>query len=185
MFSAKELCFRVLVCLVFVLSTVSLVSIANETSGPLLGKVVDEAMIATIDISIEPDGENLPVGKGSAIDGKLVYQSKCAACHGDEAAGGEGLADPLVGGVGSLASEQPMKTVISFWPYATTLFDYTRRAMPLNAPMSLSNNEVYAVSAYLLHLGGVIAEEYELNEISLPDVVMPNRDGFISVWVPE
>jgi cytochrome c len=88
-------------------------------------------------------------------------------------------ADPLVGGVGSLASDKPVRTVGSYWPYATTLFDYTRRAMPLTKPLSLSNDEVYAVTAYLLFLNGIIGENAEMNTQTLPQVKMPNRDGFV------
>jgi cytochrome c len=92
--------------------------------------------------------------------------------------------DTLVGGIGSLASDKPVRTVGSFWPYATTLFDYVRRAMPTTAPMSLTNEEVYAVSAYILHINGIIGETDVMNAQTLPAVKMPNRDGFISDWPP-
>ena len=150
--------------------------------SPRLGQPVSSAEVDAIDISIDPSGKNLPVGSGTAIEGAVVYAGQCVACHGVGATGGEKLADPLVGGVGSLTSDKPLKTVVSYWPYATTLFDYTRRAMPLNAPMTLTDDEVYAVSAYLLFLGGVIEQTHELNAKSLPQVQMPNRDGFQSVW---
>ena len=93
-----------------------------------------------------------------------------------------GPADPLVGGIGTLASKKPVKTVGSFWPYATTLFDYMRRAMPYDRPMSLSNDEVYAVSAYILFLNGIIDKETRMDAKALPQVKMPNRDGFVSYW---
>ena len=150
--------------------------------SPHLGQPVSSTEVVAIDISIDPSGINLPVGSGTAVEGAAVYADQCVACHGSGATGGEKLADPLVGGVGSLTTDKPMKTVVSYWPYATTLFDYTRRAMPLNAPMTLTDDEVYAVSAYLLFLGGVIEETHELNAKSLPQVQMPNRDGFQSVW---
>ncbi|USB88216.1 cytochrome c, partial [Burkholderia cenocepacia] len=102
---------------------------------------------------------------------------KCAMCHG---VGGEGgVGDPLVGGAGSLTSAKPKKTVGSYWPYATTLFDYIRRAMPYNAPQSLSADDVYAVTAYVLHLSGIVSSDARLDARTLPRVRMPNRDGFV------
>jgi S-disulfanyl-L-cysteine oxidoreductase SoxD len=119
----------------------------------------------------------LPGGSGNAVQGQKVYDAKCQACHGPKGVGKP--ADALVGGKGSLASGKPMRTVGSYWPYATTLFDYTRRAMPTTAPMSLSNEEVYAVTAYVLFLNGIVPETAEMNAQTLPQVKMPNRDGFI------
>lgn len=157
-------------------------SVQAAEVSPGLGQSIDSEEVSSVDISIDPRGENLPAGSGTAVSGATVYADKCAACHGTDANGGDGLADSLVGGIGTLATEKPVKTVISYWPYATTLFDYTRRAMPLDAPMTLTDEEVYAVSAYLLFLGGVIEETHELNAQSLREVQMPNRDGFQSVW---
>ena len=151
-------------------------------NSPRLGQPVSAEEVSFLDISIDASGSNLPDGSGNAVEGAAVYAGKCVACHGLGANGGEKLADPLVGGIGSLTTDKPMKTVVSYWPYATTLFDYTRRAMPLNAPMTLTDDEVYSVSAYVLFLGGVIEETHELNAQSLPQVQMPNRDGFQSVW---
>lgn len=111
-----------------------------------------------------------------------MYAAKCASCHGADGKSGKGLADAVVGGIGSLTSAQPVKTVGSFWPYATTLFDYTRRAMPLDAPQSLSDDEVYAVSAYILKLNGIIGDNDKMNAQTLPQVKMPNRAGFVSDW---
>lgn len=150
---------------------------AAGAAGPNLGRVASAAEIAAIDISIPPSGAGLPAGRGTARDGARVYAAKCASCHG---AKGEGKpADVLVGGIGSLASNAPRRTVGSYWPYATTLFDYTRRSMPLDAPMSLSNDEVYAVTAHVLALNGIVPEDAELNAQTLPKIVMPNRSGFI------
>lgn len=149
-------------------------------AGPGLGTEVSEAAIAAWDISIAPDGAGLPAGSGRAIEGAEIYAAKCARCHGDGGAGDP--ADPLVGGIGSLASDAPQKTVGSFWPYATTLFDYTRRAMPYDAPQSLSTDEVYAVSAYILAENGIIADDAVMDAETLPAVEMPNRDGFVSWW---
>ena len=141
------------------------------------GRAASPQEVAAWDISIPPSGAGLPAGGATAKEGRAVYEAKCASCHGMK---GEGKpADPLVGGIGSLASNAPMRTVGSFWPYATTLFDYTRRAMPLGNPMSLTDKEVYAVTAYVLHLNGIISESEEMNAKTLPQVKMPNRDGFV------
>jgi len=131
-------------------------------------------------LSISPDGKALPKGKGMAVQGKQIFALKCAICHGPEGIGAS--ADPLMGEVGSLTSDYPEKTVNSYWPYATTLFDYIRRSMPINAPFSLTPDEVYALSAYILSQDAIIAEDFELNEETLPRVTMPNRDGFISFY---
>jgi S-disulfanyl-L-cysteine oxidoreductase SoxD len=153
-------------------------SSAALADGPGLGRVATPDEIASWDISIGPDGAGLPPGRGTPKQGQAVYAEKCVACHGENGAGKPN--DQLVGGRGSLSGEQaPVKTVGSFWPYATTLFDYVRRAMPLNAPKSLSDDEVYAVSAYILQLNGIIGEADAMDAQTLPQVQMPNRDGFI------
>jgi cytochrome c len=148
--------------------------------GPDLGRQAGPDEVASWEIDIQPDGKGLPPGGGTATEGRVVYDAKCAPCHGKK--GTEGPADPLVGGIGTLASKKPVKTVGSYWPYATTLFDYVRRAMPYNAPKSLSNDEVYAVSAYLLFLNGIIEPGARMDAKTLPQVRMPNRDGFVSYW---
>ena len=145
--------------------------------GPGLGQPASAAEIAAIDIVIPPNGAGLPAGSGDARAGAKVYAAKCESCHGAKGAGKP--ADPLVGGTGTLASSNPVRTVGSYWPYATTLFDYTRRAMPVTAPRSLTNEEVYAVTAYVLHINGIIGETDTMNAQTLPAVKMPNRDGFI------
>jgi S-disulfanyl-L-cysteine oxidoreductase SoxD len=145
---------------------------------PRLGQPIAPAELAPWDISIAPDGAGLPPGRGTAAQGAAIYAAKCQACHGEKGAGKPN--DPLVGGVGTLASERPaVKTVGSYWPYATTLFDYIRRAMPWNETKSLSTDELYAVCAYILHLNGIVGENDVLDAQSLPKVAMPNRDGFI------
>src|SRR5712691_6856051 len=149
---------------------------------PALGAAVSAEEVARWDISIPPSGAGLPKGSGTARQGLQVYEQKCLACHGAKGVGKP--ADALVGGAGSLASKTPLRTVGSYWPYATTLFDYVRRAMPITNPLSLSDNEVYAVSAYLLYLNGIVGEDEPMNAQSLPRVKMPNRDGFISDWPP-
>ena len=151
---------------------------AALAEGPGLGRLAIPDEIASWDISIGPDGAGLPPGRGTPKQGETVYAEKCGACHGEKGAGKPN--DQLVGGRGSLSSDQvPIKTVGSFWPYATTLFDYIRRAMPLNASKSLSDDEVYAVAAYILQLNGIIGEADAMDAQTLPQVRMPNRDGFI------
>lgn len=157
---------------------------ASSQAGPDLGRMGTPEEVAAWDISIAPDGANLPPGSGTAAEGAEVYRDKCLSCHGEGGTGGEGLADPLVGGVGTLASDQPVKTVGSYWPYATTLFDYVRRAMPYDAPLSLTDDEVYAVSAYILADNGIIDANAVLDAETLPRVRMPNRDGFVPYWPP-
>lgn len=147
--------------------------------APAFGSPVSVAEIARWDISIPPSGAGLPAGGGSAKQGEAVYVAQCQACHGPKGVGKP--ADALVGGTGSLATGKPMRTVGSYWPYATTLFDYTRRAMPLNNPLSLTNDDVYAVTAYVLYLNGIIGESAQMNAQTLPQVKMPNRDGFVNV----
>ena len=147
--------------------------------SPNLGKSISPEELASWDISIGPDGAGLPAGSGSVKQGEAVFAAKCQACHGEKGAGQPN--DRLVGGQGSLPGDKPpVKTIGSYWPYATTLFDYIRRAMPLNESKSLSNDEVYGVVAYLLNLNGVIPEGDTMNAQSLPKVAMPNRDGFIA-----
>src|SRR5450759_2844140 len=146
---------------------------------PALGTAVSAEEVARWDISIPPSGAGLPNGSGTARQGLRVYEQKCVACHGAKGAGKP--ADVLVGGVGSLASKTPLRTVGSYWPYATTLFDYVRRAMPIANPLSLSDDEVYAVSAYVLFLNDIVAEDAQMNAQTLPQVKMPNRDGFVDM----
>ena len=164
--------------LVTATASLLVLSSAALAEGPGLGRVASPDEIASWDISIGPDGVGLPPGRGTAKQGETVYAEKCVACHGEKGAGKPN--DQLVGGRGSLSGDQgPVKTVGSFWPYATTLFDYIRRAMPLNAPKSLSDDEVYAVSAYILQLNGIIGQTDVMDAQTLPQVRMPNHDGFI------
>jgi cytochrome c len=146
--------------------------------APKFGQPIAPADIALWDISIGPDGAGLPPGRGSVAQGAAVYAAQCEACHGEKGAGKPN--DALVGGIGSLAPDKtPLKTVGSYWPYATTLFDYVRRAMPFQESQSLTSDEVYAVSAYILNLNGIIGANDVLDAQSLPKVTMPNRDGFL------
>ena len=146
--------------------------------SPNLGKPIAPEDLASWDISIGPDGAGLPPGSGTAKQGEAVFTAKCQACHGEKGAGRPN--DRLVGGQGTLGGDKPaVKTVGSYWPYATTLFDYVRRAMPYYESKSLSNDEVYAVAAYILNLNGVIGDTDTINAQTLPNVKMPNREGFI------
>lgn len=142
-----------------------------------LGKPATEREIAGWNIDVSPDGAGLPKGSGNVAQGKQVYDTQCAACHG---AKGEGKpADRLVGGRGSLKTGKPVRTVGSYWPYATTIYDYVYRAMPYNAPQSLTADQVYAVTAYLLHLNGIVGADAVMDAQTLPKIRMPNRDGFV------
>lgn len=155
------------------------------SAGPLapqLGRHATPAEIAALDIDVAPDGAGLPAGSGSVAEGAPAYAARCAHCHG--ASGEGGLADRLVGGVGSLATPQPVLTTGSYWPYATTLFDYLRRAMPYDAPGSLGADEIYALSAFLLERSGIVAADARLDAETLAAIRMPNRDGFESAWPP-
>ncbi len=142
-----------------------------------VGRTPTPEEIRAWDITVAPDGKGLPPGKGTAVEGKEVYDRRCAECHGDKAQGAEQAA--LIGGQGTLNTAKPLKTAVSYWPYATTLWDYTNRTMPFDIPGTLTSDQVYAVVAYILHLGGVIGENDVLDAQTLPKVKMPNRDGFV------
>ena len=160
------------------LVTMMLAASSVLAQAPHLGQPLAPDDIASWDISVGPDGATLPPGSGTVAQGQAIYIAKCQSCHGEKGAGGP--ADTLVGGTGSLApGKVPLKTVGSYWPYATTLFDYIRRAMPFFQPKSLTNDEVYAVSAYILNLNGIAGDNDVLDAGSLPKLRMPNRDGFV------
>jgi mono/diheme cytochrome c family protein len=167
--------------------TAQLGHLATPPTGgtPQLGRPATPAEIAGWDISIPPDGRGLPPGAGTPAEGALVYAQKCQVCHGEKGVGAPN--DRLVGGQGTLASKAPVRTVGSYWPYATTVFDYVRRSMPFFQPHTLTDSEVYAVTAYLLSLNGIIREQDVMNAETLPRVKMPNRDNFILVypWKPK
>src|SRR5947209_14482447 len=156
---------------------------ARAQSTYSIGRPATAAEIAGWNIDVGRDGGNLPEGRGSVSRGREVFAQQCASCHGDKGEGGVG--DRLVGGQGTIATPKPIRTVGSYWPYATTLFDYIRRAMPQNAPQSLSNEEVYAVSAYILNLNGLIGADATLDAKSLAAIKMPNRDKFVGDARPD
>tara|TARA_R110002110_G_scaffold34834_8_gene118171 strand:+ start:487 stop:1071 length:585 start_codon:yes stop_codon:yes gene_type:complete len=168
---------------------------AADTPSPALGTPLSQSEIDRWSITIFPDGRNLPAGSGNARDGAALYNSKCAACHG--VSGKEGPASRLVGSDGFFSFKDPLRilrirknplllvSVGGQWPYATTIFDYIRRAMPPAAPKSLSNNEAYALTAYVLYLNGFTDKETRIDARTLPRIVMPGRDRTISMWPDE
>lgn len=141
------------------------------------GETPTPEMIAGWDIDVRPDGLGLPEGSGSVSDGEPLYEEKCAACHGFFGEG-EGRWPKLAGGYGTLTEARPEKTIGSYWPYATTVWDYVHRAMPFFEPQSLSNDEVYAIVAYLLYLNDIVDQDFVLTQDNLASIEMPNRDGF-------
>jgi cytochrome c len=143
-----------------------------------IGHTPSPERLKEIDIDVTPDGKGLPPGSSTAAAGKDVYTRRCETCHGPT--GKEGPQDILVGGKGTLATPQPLKTVGSYWPYATTLWDYIRRAMPFDHPGTLTVDEIYGATAYLLFMNGIVGEQDTLNQTTLPQVTMPNRNGFVA-----
>jgi cytochrome c len=155
-------------------------SVALAQRGPDLGVVATPEQITDWDRSIGPDGTNLPPGSGTPDAGAAIFAAKCAACHGVE---GEGTVnDRLVGGQGTIGTDRPIKTVGSYWPYATTIFDYVRRAMPYLTPHTLTDDEAYALTAHLLHANGIIGPDDVIDAQTLPAIEMPNRDNFVSAY---
>jgi S-disulfanyl-L-cysteine oxidoreductase SoxD len=142
-----------------------------------VGRAATPQEIAGWDIDVRPDGQGLPPGKGSVKDGEAIYLGRCAVCHG-EFGEGAGRWPPVAGGRGTLASHDPNKTVGSYFPYLSTLFDYTRHAMPFGDSQSLTNDELYAVVAYVLYLNDVVAEGFVLSQETWSTVRMPNESGF-------
>ncbi|MBA2548866.1 MAG: cytochrome c [Burkholderiaceae bacterium] len=152
---------------------------AAPNPGVKFGKPISNADIALWDIDIRAtDGKGLPAGRGTVPEGKTVYDAKCAACHGADAKGGP-VYGTMVGGIGSFTTNARVLTPGSMYPYAPILFDYVRRSMPMDRPQSLTANEVYAVSAYLLNLNGLIPANAVMDQNTLAQVQMPNRNGFI------
>jgi S-disulfanyl-L-cysteine oxidoreductase SoxD len=149
---------------------------------PNLGAPADPGRIAAWDLLPGRDGNNLPPGRGSVSEGQAIFAERCVMCHGQRGTGKP--ADRLTGGIGSLMSAHPLRTVASYWPYATTLFGYIRVAMPINAPRSLSASEAYALCAYILSVDGIVRGDAVLDARNLTAVKMPNRDGFRPVRRP-
>jgi S-disulfanyl-L-cysteine oxidoreductase SoxD len=153
-------------------------STAAQTQRYNLGHPATPEEIRELDISVAPDGSGLPQGHGTVAQGRHVYQTLCANCHGDR---GQGVTryPALVGGEGTLRSKNPVRTVGSYWPYATTVWDFIHRTMPYSRPGSLTPDQTYMVTAFILYLNGIVDEKAEMNQATLPRVKMPNRDGFV------
>ncbi len=166
----------------FIIALTSFNLFAQE-KGPNLGKPASTNIINSWNSDIFPNGTGLPPGQGSVDFGEKIYHKHCLSCHGVDGTGDS--ADELAGASHSLTDNPPDKIIGNYWPYATTLFDFTRRAMPLNAPGSLTNNELYAVTAYILFLNNLIKKNTTLNATSLAKINMPNRHGFINIYKQE
>ena len=160
----------------FSLAGVAVVTAQSPVSP--IGRPATAEEIRNLGAAIAPDGGGLPEGSGTVAAGRDVFASRCARCHGDKAQGDVGPV--LVGGRGTLATPRPLKTVGSFWPYATTVWDYVNRAMPFDEPGLLKPPEVYAVVAFILNINGIIPDDAVMDAKSLPKVRMPNRDGFVA-----
>lgn len=164
-------------------SAESVGEIAPAENAYGVGQEATEEEIAAIDIDVMPDGRGLPEGSGTYAEGEEFYETNCAACHGSDMMGVSELGAPrLIGGRGTLASDAPVKTVESYWPYASTFFDYTHRAMPMDAPGSLAADEVYAISAYVLGKAGIASSEPDsvMDAETLAGIEMPNANGFVA-----
>ena len=163
--------------MVFAVALLSAGRLAAQSPKYGVGEPATPDQIRGLGISIAPDGSGLPEGSGTPAAGREIFLASCSRCHGEKAEGGVGPA--LVGGQGTLRTAKPVKTVGSFWPYSTTVWDYINRAMPFDKPGVLKPAEVYAVVAYILNLNGIIGDNESLDAKTLPKVKMPNRDGFV------
>jgi cytochrome c len=152
---------------------------ASAVGRYAIGRAPTDAELRGWNIDIGPDGRNLPAGSGTVAQGVSLFAQRCAACHGDKGQGGL-MPAPLVGGHGSLSGKAPSLTIGSFWPHATTLYDYINRAMPWDRPQSLEPGEVYALTAFLLNLNGIVGADGSLDALTLMQVKMPNRGGFVA-----
>jgi len=150
-----------------------------EPIAPRLGLPLGEAAAARFDLDVFPDGRGLPAGRGTATQGRALYAARCAACHGPQGRGG--TAEELAGAEEPLTARTPDKTIGSYWPYATTVFDFVRRAKPMDAPGAFTADEVYALTAFLLFANGLVGESDPIDATTLSRVRMPNRDGFVGV----
>ena len=162
---------------IFALGLIFATALAAQGPRYGLGRDANEADAAAPGVAVLPDGRGLPEGSGTAAEGAKVYENTCRECHGPEGKGGDQAG--LVGKLEDVRGAKPKKTVGSYWPYATTLWDYVNRAMPFDRPGTLTADQVYAVSAYVWHLNGLIAEDEPMNAKTLPQVEMPNREGFV------
>jgi len=153
-------------------------TLAGQSPKYGVGRPATPEQIRDLGVAIAPDGSGLPEGSGTVVAGREIFKARCSKCHGEKA---EGAVGPrLEGGQGTLATAKPLKTVGSYWPYATTVWDYINRAMPFDQPGLLKPAEVYAVVAYILNLNGIIGNDQVMDAKTLPKVKMPNREGFVS-----
>ncbi|MCK5830235.1 MAG: cytochrome c [Methylococcales bacterium] len=155
-------------------------NVFSQEKDPNLGQPATLEIIERWNIDVFPSGKGLPEGQGTVHAGKKIYKAYCLSCHGLDGTGDS--ADELAGAAHSLTDKPPDKIIGTYWPYATTIFDFIRRSMPLNAPGILNNNELYAVTAYLLYLNDIIDKNRIINANTLPKVQMPNRYGFIDIY---
>jgi mono/diheme cytochrome c family protein len=153
-------------------------ALGAQTTTLGVGRPATPEEIRSLGLAIAPNGDGLPEGSGSVATGREVFATQCSRCHGPKGEGGVGAT--LAGGQGTLRTPRPLKTVGSFWPYATTVWDYVNRAMPFDQPGLLKPADVYAVVAYILNLNGIIGEDAVMDAGSLPNVKMPNREGFVA-----
>jgi mono/diheme cytochrome c family protein len=160
-------------------STMCVVLVAQSPKYGV-GRTPTPEEIRAMDITPAPDGTGLPDGRGTAAEGRDVYARRCARCHGPKGEGGdEPKQSPLVGGRGTLKTPKPLKTVGSYWPYSTTVWDYVNRSMPLDRPGTLTHNQVYSLVAFIFYLNGIVAENDVMDAKTLPQIKMPNRNGFV------
>lgn len=162
---------------VIALALLMVAPLAAQSPRYGVGHAASPELIAERDITVLPDGSGLPPGSGTAADGAQIYERRCRECHGPEGQGGDETG--FIGKPADLTAQKPKKTVGSYWPYATTLWDYIHRAMPFKEPGTLSDEQVYAVTAYILHLNGLVGETDPVDAESLPKIMMPNREGFV------
>lgn len=158
-------------------AALTVASLSAQSPTYHVGRAATPDEIARRDISVAPDGKGLPAGEGTAVAGAVIYENRCRECHGPEGQGADETG--FIGKPSDLKGDSPKRTVGSYWPYATTLWDYINRAMPFDRPGELNRDQVYSVVAYILHLNGIVAEEDKLNAETLPKILMPNREGFV------
>jgi S-disulfanyl-L-cysteine oxidoreductase SoxD len=166
-------------------TTLIATAVMAQNNPRQVGRTLNPELVKQWDITVLPNGEGLPEGSGTSAQGEKLYTEKCASCHGENGEGKGPVGPALVGGIGTLATSKPVKTIGSYWPYATSVWDYIHRSMPYDAPGTLSANETYAITAFLLFRNGIIPNELAMNKDSLPKVRMPNRDGFIADSRPD